>query len=96
MLLLYPLQSIPFRLLQLLFFSLCLSNLRISIPKMPDIFTEEQKNRTFAFILSIQTQMETEELNLKQSTMIRSENVLFGAYSMCQASFISKSCTNVL
>lgn len=54
---------------------------------MPDIFTEEQKNRTFASILRIQTQMETEELNLKRSTMSRSENVLFGAYSMCQAYF---------
>lgn len=66
---------------------LCTSNTTASFDKMPAIFTEKKKNRAFALILSIKTQMEIKELNLKQSTISRNENVPLGACSLFRAYF---------
>lgn len=58
---------------------LCTSNTTTSFDKVPAIFTkftEKKKNRAFALILGIKTQMEIKELNLKQSTISRNEMCL--------------------
>lgn len=66
---------------------LCTSNTTTSFDRVPAIFTEKKKNSAFALILGIKTQMEIKEINLKQSTVSRNENVPLGAYSLFRAYF---------